>query len=284
MHSRDFRFVIVGALAAVILGPAAPAQAQTSMSESSSQSPFQVASSRRAIGEDYRIEISGGVWNPDLFGTVASEQFGQTPTDIGLVDDLNFQKTRFADGRLVLRPGKKHKLRVQYTPVSYSGSATLTRDVVFNGILYPINVQVQSSFDWKVWRFGYEYDVIYTDRGYLGILLEARYTQMKATLKTAINNEFSSAKAPLPAAGLVVRLYPLKNLSITAEASGFKLPNFDEKYKAHYLDAEIYGTFNITNNFGVQGGWRRMSTYLKFEEDTGDFRFQGFWLGGAVRY
>jgi hypothetical protein len=41
---------------------------------------------------------------------------------------------------------------------------------------------------------------------------------------------------------------------------------------------------NLTNNVGVEIGWRRMNTFLHIEEDEGDFKFQGLWFGGAVRY
>jgi hypothetical protein len=264
----------VSALAAALFLPtAAFAQVTTSSSEST-----------RAIGEEYRIEVSGGLWKPTVFGVISSEQFGIPGSEISFTNDLGFTTTRFTDGRLVLRPGKKHKFRIQYTPVTYSAESTLSRDIVFNGLRYPVNVPLQSSFDWKVWRFGYEYDFVYTNRGFFGILIEGRYTEMNASLKSPVNDEFTRAKAPLPAIGAVLRLYPLKNLSITAEASGLILPNVDERYAADYLDVDVYGSFNFTHKFAVQGGWRRMHTYLRVENDTGDIKFQGFWFGGALRY
>jgi hypothetical protein len=215
---------------------------------------------------------------------VTNDQIEAQGTTIDFVKDLGFKNTRFPDLRVVLRAAKKHKFRVQYTPVSYSGEAVINRNIVFNGILYPVNMPVNSTFDWKVWRFGYEYDIIYRDRGYFGILLEGRYTQMNATLKSQTNDEFASAKAPLPALGAVLRLYPLRNLSITGEISGFRLPDVDEDYAANYADIDVYATFNVVRNVGVQGGWRRMSTFLRIEGDRGDIKFQGFWLGGAVRF
>ena len=93
-----------------------------------------------------------------------------------------------------------------------------------------------------------------------------------------------SAKAPLPALGLIGRVYPVKNVSLTAEVTGFKLPKFDEDYDGNYVDIDVYGTVNFTHHFGVQAGWRRMQTYLKIEDNKGDFRFQGVWFGGALRF
>jgi hypothetical protein len=241
--------------------------------------------STRAIGEEYRIELSGGLWNPSVFGTIAvtNDRIEAEGTTISFVDDLGFKQTQFGDVRLVLRPAKKHKFRVQYTPVSYSAESTFSREIIFNGILYPVNMPVNSTFDWKVWRFGYEYDFVYRDRWYVGLLLEARYTEMSASLQSPVNNEFTRARAPLPALGLVTRVYPLPNLSLTAEISGMKVPDIEE-YKAHYADIDVYATFNFMHNFGVQAGWRRMNTFLQIEGDKGDIKFSGLWFGGAARF
>jgi len=275
MRVRPVRLIVASCALAVTLFP--------SLTSAQEATPVPTT---RAIGEVYRIEVSGGVWSPTVAGSIAvtNDRIDAQGSTIDFVNDLGFKNTRFPDLRVTLRPAKKHKLRVQYTPVSYTGESVISRNLIFNGILYPTNMPVNSSFDWKVWRFGYEYDIIYRDRGYFGILIEGRYTQMEATLQSPINNEFARAKAPLPALGAVARVYPLRNLSITGEISGFRLPDIDEDYKANYADIDVYATFNVAHNFGVQAGWRRMNTFLQIEGDTGDIKFQGFWFGGALRF
>jgi hypothetical protein len=244
----------------------------------------------RAIGERYHVEVSGTLWNPSLFGVISSEQFGIIGSDIDFTSDLGFEKTRFKDLRIVLRPGKKHRFRFQYTPVSYTAATNFQRTIKFNGILFPVSVPIQSEVSWKVWRFGYEYDFVYTPRGFVGVLLEGRYTQFSAHLATASPllatqaDEYTEAKAPLPAIGLVGRAYPLKEVAINFEVSGFHVPDIDPKYKANYYDWDIYGTVNLTNNVGMQIGWRRMTTFLSIEKDMGDLKFQGMWFGAAIRY
>jgi hypothetical protein len=246
--------------------------------------------SSSAIGENYHIEISGTIWNPDLFGLISSEQFGQVGTKIDFITDLGYAKTRFRDMRLVLRPSRKSKFRIQYTPVVYEAETSFKRNIVFNGISFPLSIPIESTFGWKVWRFGYEYDVVYASRGYVGLLFEARYTQLDARLKTnspvfspAID-EFSTLKAPLPALGIVGRAYPHRQVAINFEVSGFKLPDFDPKYQANYFDWDVNGTVNLTNNVGVQVGWRKLTNYLAIENDFGDLQFKGPWFGATLRY
>jgi hypothetical protein len=271
MHARKSSYLL--AAAGLVAALALPAQAQAQNEQST-----------RAIGEEYHVELSGSFWRPTVSGIFASEQFGITGTDINFVNDLGFKTTRFGDVRLILRPSKKSRFRFQYTPISYSAESMLPREVVFNGIKYPVNLPVQSAFDWKVFRFGYEWDFVYTDRGFVGFIIEGRYTEMNAALKSPLNDESSTAKAPLPALGLIGRVYPIKNVSLTAEVTGFKLPKFDEDYDGDYVDIDVYGTVNFTHHFGVQAGWRRMHTYLKIEKDKADFKFQGLWFGGSARF
>jgi hypothetical protein len=240
--------------------------------------------SSTAIGENYHVELGGTLWNPDLLGIISSEQFGMIGTDIDLVDDLGYTRTRFKDMRIVLRPSQKSKFRVQYTPVEYIAQTTLKRTLIFNGINFPVSVPIESRFQWHVWRLGYEYDFFYSDRGFVGLLLEARYTKMQAELNSPAASEFTSAKAPLPAIGVVGRGYVLPEVAINFEVSGFRLPDVDPKYKADYFDWDIHGTVNLSNNFGVQLGWRKMTTYLAIERDTGELKFKGLWFGAAVRY
>jgi hypothetical protein len=246
--------------------------------------------SQSAIGEKYFVEVTGSLWSPDLAGQISSEQFGLIGSQIDFAEDLGYTATRFRDLRIVLRPTQKAKFRIQYTPIRYAADTSFNRTIVFNGIAYPVGVPVESSFDWKVWRFGYEYDFLYKSRGFVGMLAEVRYTQMDARLATntpAISprfDEFSTAKAPLPALGVVARAYPLPALAVNFELSGMRIPDLGPKYKGNYFEWDINGTFNVTNNVGVQMGWRKSTTYLEIENDLGDLQFSGLWFGAALRY
>ena len=238
-------------------------------------------------GEDYHIELSGAFWSPDPSLIVSSEQFGIVGSDIDAVKDLGFEKTRFKEIRLVLRPAKKHKFRFDYIPMTFEGDATLQRDITFNGILYKANLPVQSKLEWKALHVGYEYDFIYRDRWFLGFILEAKYTDVKVALDSPIDSESASAAAPIPAVGGILRIYPIKGISVTGEVTGFKLPGrVDDsgKYDGEYLDYNIYGTFNVMNNVGVQVGYRSIDVMYRVDSDRGDFKLKGMYFGGVVRF
>ena len=136
-RQTTWRVTIGGALLSVALLLPATAHAQYGAPELSDG----------AIGEKYWVEVAGTLWNPDVFGQISSEQFGLVGTTIDFADDLGYTTTRFRDLRIVLRPTRKAKFRIQYTPIRYAAETTFTRTIVFNGIAYPIGVPIESSFD-----------------------------------------------------------------------------------------------------------------------------------------
>ncbi|HSK10063.1 MAG TPA: hypothetical protein VK911_10835 [Vicinamibacterales bacterium] len=246
--------------------------------------------SQPATGERYRVEASVGLWNPSPTLLVSSESLGIVGTTVDGVADLGMEKSRFREFRVVLRPGKKHKLRFQYIPILYEAeNPRLERDIIFNGIRYSVGIPVNSSLDWKAYRFSYEYDFLYRDRGFLGLVIDAKYTDVQVDLNSPVlpDPDFTKARAPIPALGLIGRIYPLGNLSLTAEFTGFKMPvSIDEEdsYDGRYVDFDVYGTLNLTNNFGVQAGYRSIDVEYRIESDTGDFALKGPYVMAVVRF
>jgi hypothetical protein len=243
--------------------------------------------SNPATGEKYSVEVAAGLWMPNASAIVSSESLGIIGSQIDVINDLGMVDDQFLDFRLVVRPGRKHKLRFQFTPIKYEAEATLSRDIVFNGIVFPIRLPVTSSLDWKAWRFGYEYDFFYRDRGFIGVILEAKYTDVRVDLVNPISAEFTEAKAPIPAIGIIGRGYLAQNIAVTAEFTGFKLPgDFTDVQDdtGQYVEFDAYATLNFTNNFGVQGGYRSLSVKYQIDQDYGDLKLDGFYFNGVVRF
>ncbi|MBA3231338.1 MAG: hypothetical protein H0T05_00805 [Acidobacteria bacterium] len=239
----------------------------------------------RATGERYHFEISTNFWNPTPDLIISSEALGIPGSDIDFVQDLGIEQSRFRQFRAVLRPATKHKFRFEYTPISYNAVSNLSRTIIFNGIAYPVTLPVDTSLDWKAYRFGYEWDFIYRDRGFLGLVLEAKYTDVQATLENVIDTQFVHARAPIPAIGIIGRGYIMPNVSITGEFSGFKLPEgISDDYRARYFDFDIYTTINFTNNVGVQGGYRSFDVFYRVDDDQGALVLKGLYFGGVVRF
>jgi hypothetical protein len=262
-------------LAVFSLAAAVPAHAQYGASRLSDP----------ATGESYHVEVGGYLWNPTPDIAITSESLGIIGSRIDFVTDLGIQKTRFNQLKLVLRPTKKHKFRFEYTPITYDALGAIKRNIVFNGIVFPVALPVATNLQWKAYRIGYEYDLVYRDRGFFGIVMEAKYTEINATLRNLLDTEFVEARAPIPSVGAIGRVYVAPNISITAEFSGIKVPDsVSEDYRAKYFDLDIYGTVNFTDHFGAQVGYRSFDVLYKVDKDEGELKLKGLYLGGVARF
>lgn len=241
--------------------------------------------SSRATGETYHVEGGFYFWNPtpDIF--ITSESLGIIGSRIDFIEDLGIEKKILPQFKVVLRPGTKHKFRFEYTPIKYDAENVLRADIIFNGIRFPLAIPVETELIWRAYRFGYEWDFVYMDRGFVGLLLEAKYTDVEASLTNVLDREFVRARAPIPAIGVIGRGYVLPNVSITGEFSFFKLPeDIDEDYQGKYFDFDIYGTVNFTDNFGAQAGYRSFDVFYKIQDDEGDLNLKGLYFGGVARF
>jgi hypothetical protein len=243
----------------------------------------------RATGETYHVELAGTIWNPTPDIIIASEGLGLLGDSIDFVNTLGIEQKKFKQFKLVLRPATKHKFRLEYTPIKYEANQIVPVSFVFNGQRFDVGVPVATDLSWKAYRFGYEWDFIDRDRGFAGVILEVKYTDVTATLTAATVGvaQFTEARAPIPAIGFIGRGYVAPNISITGEFTAFRLPekalNSDD-YSAKYYDFDVYSTVNFTDHVGAQLGYRSFDVFYKVKRDTGTLTLKGFYVGGVARF
>jgi hypothetical protein len=260
---------------------AAPAAAQSSGGRPSDA----------ATGETYHIEVAGTIWDPSPDIVLSSESLGIPGDQIDFVNTLGVMKTNFKQLKVVLRPARKHKFRFEYTPIHYQATATVETSFVFNGQRYSIGVPVTTDLKWNAFRFGYEWDFLYRNRWFAGLVLDAKYTDVSATLTANLGGspdvEYTHARAPIPAIGGIGRVYVVPNISITGEFTAFKLPDQaldSTAYGGKYYDFDLYGTVNFNDHVGAQVGYRSVDVFYKVQQDNGTMNLGGLYIGGVVRF
>jgi hypothetical protein len=272
---------VVSALCLVLLvGWAAPAAAQY-------QGYQTYKANTRATGETWHVEASFGFSNPPPDIVVSSKALGIIGSEISAQDDLGMEQQWQWGLNLTLRPAKKHKFRFAYGPITYSAESIMQRTIVFNGQAFLVGLPINSEVRWAAYRFGYEYDFVYRDRWFVGLILDVKYSDVEVTLKNPFTVEWVKVQAPIPTIGGIVRVYPAANISITGEFTGFKLPQAEgllEGYEGHWYDLDIYGTVNFSDHVGVQGGYRSTDVSFRKDQDYGNLILKGPYFRGVVRF
>jgi hypothetical protein len=241
----------------------------------------------RATGETWNVEAAFGFTEPPPDITVSSKALGLIGSEISAQADLGMEKQWQWGLNLTLRPAKKHKFRFSYGPINYSAETIMHRTIVFNGQAFAVGLPVNSSIKWAAYRFGYEYDFVYRDRWFLGLILDAKYSDVEVTLKNPFTVEWVKVRAPIPTIGGIVRVYPVANISVTGEFTAFELPKSEgvlKGYDGKWYDIDVYGTVNFTDHAGVQVGYRSIQVSFRKDQDYGDLVLQGPYLRGVVRF
>jgi hypothetical protein len=247
---------------------------------------FQPRLNQNALGENYHVEIGAAVWDTSADVSFSDTALGLPGTTISLQNDLGAHDQKFPAFDLILRPATKHKFRIELVPVHYSQTTVLRSALTFGGQTYPAGVAISSKIHWKAWRFGYEYDFAYGPRGFMGFILNVNYTDADASLANAtVATQSASARAPVPALGAILRVYPASHLAVTGEISGFKWPGgWIWSGSGDYLDIDTYATLNFVNAFGVEFGFRSFDVSYSVTNNTGNFNLKGPYLGAALRF
>ncbi len=207
--------------------------------------------------------VRGYYWFPDLSANV---QTFTTPSDtkIDAKNDLGLEDENFPSGEAFVRFGRVH-LRVGYTPVSFDGEKTLTRDIRFNGQLYSATQRVVSSLDARMLDGDVQIDLLRPDLVAvslnLGLILKVKYVDGSVELAGAGATETKDFKAPVPMAGLAAGVGVLKNaLRADARITGIGYSG------NHLFEGDIFASVIPLPFVRIQGGYR----YIDFKVDDDD--------------
>jgi hypothetical protein len=229
--------------------------------------------------ENYSFEAGLVFWKPSPEIVITGGTLG-TPVDF--INTFAVEDKRFRAFRIVSKAGK-HKVRFSREDIKYDAAATLTQTIRFQGQTYTVGVPTTAELDWKLTRIGYEWDPVSTPRGFVGAFFDLKYSKMSAQLSAPdITTQIFERNIPVPTIGGIARGYLTQYFSVTMELTGFKVSRSD--FIAKFTDLDLYGTYNLGRNAGVQYGYRSLTVNYDIETDEGDLKLKGQYFGLLVRF
>jgi hypothetical protein len=155
----------------------------------------------------FEIGVRGYYWFPSFSGTVKVDAEGLPGTKIDFENDLGIGEEDYPVIEAFIGAGNHH-LSAAYYKADYSGTAILTRDIIFDGITFPVSTLTASSLEYNAYDVMYWYDIIDLENflagGSLGIVGRVEVFDGDLVIQTGIPglNEKVSFTAPLPQLGL----------------------------------------------------------------------------------
>lgn len=204
--------------------------------------------------ENFKVELTGAAWLVDSSGSIRANG---TPVD--LVSDLGAkqqQPTFF--GRLVIKPGRKHRIVIEGTPFRLSGYNVVDRAIVYRGQTFDVHQTLRSSADLNYFFAGYQYDVLSGSMGHLGFSAGGAYLGSTGTI-TSVESGTTATKTEtfgLPLAGLEGRIFPIQHhkiLTIEGDIRGMDVGSY-----GHYVEASGNGGINF-GHVALLAGYRMVN-------------------------
>jgi hypothetical protein len=185
--------------------------------------------------ESFHVEVTGSAWILNASGTL---QASGTPVDLKSDLGVNQNQPTFL-GKLVIKPGRKHRIVIEGTPFRLDGVNTITRTITYHGQTFNVSDTVASSAQLDYLFAGYQYDVISRSSGHLGFAIGGAYLNATGTLRSQQLNTVASNSQTigLPLVGADFRIFPLpshKLLEISGAAKGMAFGDY-----GHYVDGQI---------------------------------------------
>lgn len=176
-----------------------------------------VPSVRAQAGDDldaYKWRAQGFWWFSQPTGsfTASSDQ-----VSFDLNKDFHFASYSTFTGKIDYHFKRKHHLLFAVSPLTSSRTATINRNITFQGVTYDAGAQVTADLRSLGFAPGYQYDIFRRDHGYLAIQVSINLLDTKGTLTgigtvngiSATRSASGSVFAPLPVLGPKFRWYPL---------------------------------------------------------------------------
>jgi hypothetical protein len=233
-------------------------------------------------GERFHVELATMWWWASPTFELQSGSLADTGVStVDFTTTFGLTRERFSDLRVVGKIARKHRLRFSYLPIRYEQSAVLSLPITFDDRVF--RGPASASIKWDLWRFGYQWNFITRPRGFLGLIGELKYNDFDAAASAGVVGAAQDVRAPIPTVGVAGRAYVHPNVAISGEFSGLKIPQ-NNSFGGSFFDLDISATANVGRHFGVQGGYRAVSTDYLIDLDRGNLAVKGVYVGVVSRF
>jgi hypothetical protein len=204
---------------------------------------------------DDRFSVSLGVFIADR--DTRTRVDGSVPdsgTEVDLEGDLGFEKSDSVfriDG--YYRFSEKHRIDFSGFDLSRTGSKQIDEEFVWDGELYPIDIQVNAALDLKIYKLAYTWSFAQREDWYVGASLGLYVADIGTSISAESGGQFSSrgVTAPLPVLGLRGQYELAENWSIRGSAEFFAFDYGDYSGTLHDLYAGLDYKFSRRAAIGV---------------------------------
>ncbi|MBI5576028.1 MAG: hypothetical protein HY896_06645 [Deltaproteobacteria bacterium] len=229
----------------------------------------------------FEVGARGMYWFPDLDANVKTTVSGVTG-EFDAKSDLGVGDENFPSGEAFLRVGRAH-FRVGYTPVSFDGNNTISRNITFNGQTYTSGTNVITDLELKMADGEFQFDIVRPNVAVanfnLGLILKVKYVDGKVELRSSAQTQTKDFKAPIPMIGLGAGAGFLKNMvRADARVTGVSYSG------NHLFEGDGFVSFSPVPFVSVQGGYRIIDLKIDDDDIVAKLKLKGPYVGVRLSF
>lgn len=230
----------------------------------------------------FEVGVRGYYWFPGLSGDLRVDGNGITGATLDLENDLGMEDKSYPVIEIFGGLGNHH-LSFSYYSADYEGSKILSKTINFNGLTFAANTLVNSSLEYDVYDFMYQYDLLDMENILAGFslglvgkikLFDGNVSVTSATLST--NQDFT---APIPMLGLNLHMGILADiLEARLLVAGISYGDgtiFDSQAEVSYTPFPL---------FDIHGGYRFFAIDIDTDDVQADYSTSGPYAAITVSF
>jgi outer membrane protein len=232
----------------------------------------------------YEIGARALYWFPDLKADIRADNEGLYGTTLDVRDRMGVGNKSFPSFEVFGSTGK-HALSLAYTPLSYSGTTTLTSAINFNGKTFAAGTSVDTSLKLRMLDLEYRYRLFDAQSVLAGLSLsvlgQVKYLdgEVKVEAPSAATSADYSLRVPIPMIGAGANLGLLaKLLEARAKVAGV---TFSHNYLVEAMAELAYTPFPF---LAVNAGYKYMKLKIDHRDVFLDSQFSGPYVGLSVSF
>jgi len=175
---------------------------------------------------------------------------GDKGTLFSLKDDLDAKPNAFYRIRANYKIKSRHTLSLLYAPLETKADGSISKDILFEGVLFPANTKLDGTYQFNSYRLTYRYDIVSKPKIKVGLGFTAKIRDAKISL--ASDNLYSEKTNVgfVPIVNFRIWWKMNEKFGLLLDGDALAAP------QGRAEDVLLAATYKLNRNIGNRAGYR----------------------------
>jgi hypothetical protein len=175
---------------------------------------------------------------------------GNTGTFFSLKDDLHPDPNIFLRIRASYTFRSKHTFSVLYAPLKVHSEGSIPRDILFEGVTFPENADLKSTYKFNSYRLTYRYTIVNKPKLEFGLGFTAKIRDASISLKSEALSSVKTNVGFVPILNFRLLWKPGDKFGILLDGDALAAK------QGRAEDVLLAATYRISDRLGLRAGYR----------------------------